>query len=102
MSREEKLNHLTDLITQQHAETLGRKNLACEGNRLNAIGHVHQGPKYTRVDIGGSGRYMVVNETGEIFGIKGYGIIHRGHQYGTLDTVDSYYWGEYTAVRKKA
>ena len=40
--------------------------------------------KYTKVDIGTSGRFMVVNETGEIYGIKAYGVIHRGHFYGTL------------------
>lgn len=58
---------------------------------------VHVGPKYTRVDFGGSGKYMVVNETGEIFGIKAYGVIHRGHAYGTLDTIDAWDWSGYTA-----
>jgi hypothetical protein len=40
--------------------------------------------KYTKVDIGSGGRFMVVNATGEIYGVKGYGVIHRGHYYGTL------------------
>lgn len=60
------------------------------------------GQKYVKVDIvndGGkgqrSGRYMVDVLTGEIFGIKAYGVIHRGHQYGTLDTINNYYWGNY-------
>jgi hypothetical protein len=43
---------------------------------------------------------MVVNATGEIFGIKAYGVIHRGHRYGTLDTLDSYDWGGYAAHPK--
>ncbi len=60
---------------------------------------VKSGPKYTRVDVGTSGKYMVVNETGEIFGIKAYGVIHRGHQYGTLDTVNNWYWGGYLGLR---
>jgi len=59
---------------------------------------VHVGQKYTRVDFGGSGKYMIVNDTGEIFGIKGYGVIHRGHRYGTLDTAESWNWGDYRAV----
>lgn len=60
------------------------------------------GPKYAKVNAGrGSGRYMVVNATGEIFGIKGYGVIHRGHPYGTLDTVDAFDWGGYRAVRRE-
>jgi len=39
------------------------------------------------VDIGNSGRFMIEIETGNIFGIKGYGTVHRGHFYGTLETV---------------
>jgi hypothetical protein len=57
------------------------------------------GPKYTKVNVGGSGKYMVVNETGEIFGIKGYGVIHRGHAYGTLDTINEWFWGGYKALK---
>lgn len=60
---------------------------------------VKYGGKYARVDVGTSGRYMVDMATGEIFGIKGYGVIHRGHKYGTLDTLDSFYWGGYKAYR---
>ena len=45
---------------------------------------VKPGVKYTRVDIGSSGRYMVVNATEEIYGIKAYGVINRRHYYGTL------------------
>ena len=45
---------------------------------------VKPGPKYTRIDVGSSGRFMVVNDTGEIYGIKAYGVIHRGHYFGTL------------------
>lgn len=63
---------------------------------------VHVGPKYTRVDFGGSGKYMVVNATGEIFGIKAYGVIHRGHAYGTLATIDAWDWSDYTAVKRRA
>lgn len=58
------------------------------------------GRKYCNVDVGRSGKYMVELATGAIYGIKGYGVVHRGHYYGTLDTVDQYYWGEYRAVLK--
>lgn len=50
------------------------------------------GRKYARVDVGTSGRYMVELATGAIYGIKAYGVIHRGHHYGTLDTVADYDW----------
>ena len=60
---------------------------------------VKPGPKYTKVDVGPahnmSGKYMIENATGVIFGIKGYGVVHKGHRYGTLATADQWYWGEY-------
>ncbi len=62
---------------------------------INAKVTIKPGKKYTKIDVGRSGKLMVVNDTGEIFGIKAYGVIHRGHPYGTLNTVDDWYWGEY-------
>ena len=61
---------------------------------------VKPGPKYTKVDIGPegnmSGKYMIENATGVIYGIKGYGKVHKGHRYGTLATAGDWYWGGYT------
>jgi hypothetical protein len=56
------------------------------------------GKKYTKVDVGTSGKFMI-DSYGNILGIKGYGVIHRGHQYGTLDTINEWFWGEYHPVR---
>ena len=63
---------------------------------------VRPGRKYTKVDVGTSGKYMVEPEgdTGHIWGIKGYGVIHRGHYYGTLDTIDKYFWGEFRGFKR--
>jgi hypothetical protein len=61
---------------------------------------IKPGKKYTKVDIGGSGKYMVDLSDGAIYGIKAYGVIHKGHQYGTIDTIDDYFWGDYKAVKK--
>lgn len=61
---------------------------------------IKPGQKYTKVDVGTSGKYMVENATGNIFGIKAYGQVHKGHFYGTLDTIDDYYWGEYYPKHK--
>lgn len=63
---------------------------------------VKTGLKYANVDVGHSGRYMVELSTGEIYGIKGYGVIHRGHHYGNLDTINQYDWSGYKAYRKQA
>ena len=59
---------------------------------------VKPGKKYTKVDVGSSGKFMVT-QAGEIFGIKAYGVIHRGHPYGTLDTIDDYWWGNHKPIK---
>ena len=60
---------------------------------------IRPGKKYTKVDRGPehnmSGFLMIDNETGEIFGIKGYGVGHKGHRYGTLATAGDWFWGNY-------
>src|SRR6267143_1017038 len=60
---------------------------------------VKVGRKYANVDRGRSGCYMVDVATQEIFSIKGYGVIHRGHRFGTLDTINEWDWSDYRAVK---
>lgn len=62
---------------------------------------VKLGRKYANVDVGTSGVYMVELATGAIYGIKAYGVIHRGHYYGTLDTIADYDWSGYTATKRQ-
>ena len=62
---------------------------------------IKMGRKYANIDVGQSGKYMVELSTGNIYGIKAYGVIHRGHFYGTLDTINEYDWSDYTATRKQ-
>jgi hypothetical protein len=54
------------------------------------VTQVVPGRVYTKVDVGPphnmSGRYMIDNRTGVIYGIKGYGQVHKGRRYGTLAT----------------
>lgn len=60
---------------------------------------IKPGPKYTKIDRGPrhniSGFLMIENSTGIIYGIKGYGRPHKQHVYGTLDTIDRWYWGSF-------
>jgi hypothetical protein len=65
----------------------------------NTLCKLKIGGKYAKVDVGTAGKYMVELDTGRIFGIKGYGVIHRGHSYGTLDTTNEWNWGGYVAIR---
>ena len=93
---EKKLQTLANLISQQGIERLKEDKLDCQCNIDNAIAKVKPGKKYTKIDVGTSGRYMV-DSLGNIYGCKAYGVIHRGHYYGTLDTINQYNWGGYTA-----
>jgi len=93
-----KLQLLCDKITDQRKEFLTIRGLGCEVNLQNAKATYKIKRKYTYIEIGQSGKYMI-NKDGEIFGIKAYGVIHTGHFYGTLDTINDYYWGDYTAKR---
>ena len=71
-------------------------------HQANYTAHVHMGKKFDRVDVGGSGKYMVDMETGVIYGVKGYGVAHRGHVFGTLDTIADWIWSGYRAHHKNA
>lgn len=73
--------------------------LVCDANIENAKTHIHIGKKYDRVDLKSSG-YLMVDKAGNIFGIKAYGVIHKGHQYGTLDTIDDYDWSAFYPRKK--
>lgn len=98
MDRLEKIKRLANLIENQQIERLRKTGLGCESNILNSKVKIKEGKKYVKIDVGSSGKYMIDCE-GNIFGIKAYGVIHKGHQYGTLDTIDLYYWGDYKTYK---
>jgi hypothetical protein len=92
-----KLQLLCDKITNQTRKYLIKNNLGCEANLQNAKTTYLIKNKYTYINIGGSGKYMIDNKTNEIYGIKAYGMINKGRFYGTLNTINNFYWGNYTA-----
>lgn len=101
LSRLAKIERLAVLIEADTIERFKREGYTPELHYQQAIKtNVKPGTKYTKVDVGSSGKYMIDTE-GNIFGIKAYGVIHRGHQYGTLDTISEWNWGGYTATRKQ-
>jgi len=87
------------ILEEQQIEELKRKKLDCSANLANSRVFIIPGSKYTKVDVGSSGKYMV-DKDGNIFGIKAYGKVHKGHRFGTLQTTDNYYWGDYEAIKR--
>jgi hypothetical protein len=94
-ARKEQLEYFAFLVEchQQHA--LVCRDLNCQANMSHCKTVIRPGKKFIKVDVGTSGKYMIEIGTWIIYGIKAYGVVHRGHSYGTLDTVDLYYWGLY-------
>jgi len=96
--QQQKIEIFAQLVESDQIESLHRRNLACQGNLDGVKTRIKPGKKYTKVDVGHSGKYMIEHDTGDIYGIKAYGVIHRGHRYGNLETINDYYWGEYQGM----
>ncbi len=92
----EKLEALRALIEKEYNEKL----LSDYPNLKPESVTVKPGSKYIKIDVRSSGKYMVEVATGNIYGIKAYGVIHRGHQFGNLDTINDWNWSGYRAFKK--
>jgi hypothetical protein len=93
------------MVEQQQREAFARDyHGPCFNERCDSDCTVKlsMGKKFARVDVGTIGKYMVDLGTGEIFSIKAYGIVHRGHRFGTLDTIADWDWSGYRATQRKA
>lgn len=95
-----KLQVFAERLEREQLERLVADGLNCEANINGKKVKIKAGKKFIKVDVGSCGKFMIEIQTGNIFGIKGYGVAHRGHWYGTLDTVDEYNWGGYYPEKK--
>ena len=100
------VNEFAQVVLEQTRDRIERMYSAEQASWEGV--EVIPGPKYTKVNVGperdghvGAGKFMVENATGIIYGIKGYGKVHKGHMYGTLDTVDRWWWGDYYPERRR-
>ena len=99
MTHLEKIERFAALVTRHQRDRLKKEYPALFASRPDdSDAKIILGKKYTKVDVGRSGKFMVDAE-GNIFGIKGYCVIHRGKKYGTLDTIAKYFWGHYNPIQ---
>jgi hypothetical protein len=94
------IEEFAQVLLAQTRERLAR--LYSQSQADNEHVEVITGRTYDKVNLGtmwnghiGHGKFMVERSTGIIYGIKGYGQVHKGYAYGTLGTVDQWYWGDY-------
>ena len=99
MTHYERIERFAALVEKETLEEIVKRYGSNLGNERAHLTNIVLGKKYAKVDVGASGKYMV-DLNGNIFGCKAYGVIHRGHQYGTLDTITDWYWGGYVGVKK--
>lgn len=84
MATEEQIEGLR--VAVQETERLHIINLcgSSNGNETAHLATIKPGKKYLKLDVGRSGKYMIEVATDRVYGIKAYGVIHRGHYYGTV------------------
>ncbi len=87
------IKNFAELLEKQQKECYGRRGFNTDRCFVTVI----PGKKYTKVNVGDSGKYMIDGQN--IFGIKAYGVINRGHYYGTLQSINDWNWGGYKAVK---
>ena len=92
------IKEFADRLHQEQVERIKRDYPALDAE-AEACVSIHNGRKWSRVDVGMSGRYMI-DKAGNIYGIKAYGVPHLDHKYGTLESIEQYYWGDYVGVKK--
>ena len=104
LTLEEKIEALRTLIEDQKVEKFYNEY---HGTTLTPPQvRTVPGKKYVKIDVSPnsyghwSGCYMVEVETERVYGIKAYGVIHRGHYYGTLDNMLQMDWSGYRAFKK--
>jgi len=95
---EAKLKRFAKLVQDQTFERLNKVHGNTVDWSRDSKTNIKPGKKYVKVDVGSSGKFMV-DQDENIFGIKGYGVIHKGKRHGTLDTIDQYYWGSYSPFK---
>ena len=92
----EKLETLRSLIDKEYNERMSRQYPSLKPEIIT----IKPGNKYIKIDVGSSGKYMIEVSTGNIYGIKAYGVIHRGYKFGNLDTINDWNWSGYRAFKK--
>lgn len=97
------IQEFADRVFKDRKQTFAKRGYVHLDPDHECATRVVPGIKYDKVDVGPrsnwSGKFMI-DKDGNIYGIKGYGVINKRKWFGTLETVDQYFWGEYWPIKK--
>ena len=92
------IQQFAELVESQQKERMLKEYPNIQNPGMTYQVTIKTGKKYTKIDVGQAGKFMV-DQNWNIFGIKAYCVIHKGHFYGTLDAINKFYWGNYSPQR---
>jgi hypothetical protein len=76
-NRRARLLQVLDQWHEAHRQEFIKSGFHSESFDEREEKHAHVGDKYVRLDVGGSGAWMLEAETGIIYNIKGYGKVDK-------------------------
>ena len=96
-----KIQALADLITVEQVERLKLQEMDCWANIHHAKTTIaRDGRRYVGIAVGTGMRYFVDKTTGLIHPSASWKTPNLKRSFGTLDSINDFYWGEYEAVAK--
>lgn len=81
----DKIKQFAAIVQEQERKAIITLCGSLNGNETAYLTHIKPKKKYTYVDVGYSGRYIVDGEN--VYGCKAYGVINRRHFFGTLTEI---------------
>ena len=92
------IEYLLHKITVDTLKRLGEDGLDCAANQRNAVAEVHRdGRKYVAIAVGRGVRYFVSKDSAGIYASAGRDKPNFSRFFGTLFTIDEFFWGNYEA-----
>jgi len=91
-------------VFEERKVVFSKKGLDALDPDFECATRVVSGMKYTKVDVGPAGHWsgkFMIDSNDNIYGIKAYGQINKRRYYGTLKTVDKWFWGEYYPIKRE-
>ena len=95
------IDNFCTLLEQDTIRQLKADKLDCSANLANAQTKSTLGRTYAKILSGGSVRYFIRLTDGVIFASKGWNAPNLKRSFGTVYTMNDFYWGHYEGTALK-